>query len=259
MYQVSRLLSVSVLTAAMMLSSATFAQKALKIGVEGAYPPFSSMDKNGRIVGFDIDIAKALCDQMQRHCQLVKVDWDGMIPALKARKIDAIIASMLATGKRKKAIDFTAHYYNAPSRFIRKKGANVTYSKPGMQGKVIGVQVATAQEQNVRDVFAQVSDIKTYNTNNEALLDLQAGRVDAVIAGALVLEEFLSKPQGQGFEFFGPKLSDEKYYGKGVAIGIRKNSNKLKAAFNAAIKAIRSNGIYKTINDQYFSFDIYGE
>jgi len=256
MNKLNRLLLVPALVS---MLGVAFAEKALKIGVEGAYPPFNEIDKDGHLIGFDVDIAKALCVQMQRHCQLVQVDWDGLIPALKARKIDAISASMSATAERQKIIDFTDRIYKIPVRLVRRKGSNIVYGEQGMKGKVIGVQVSTTFAKHMTAAFSSVATIKTYSTTQEALLDLQAGRVDTVAAESLVLSDFLKKPQGQNFEFFGPKLIDEKYYGKGIAIGIRKNSAKLKTAFNKAIKAIRANGVYKTINDKYFSFDVYGE
>lgn len=236
------------------------AEKTLKIGTEGAYPPFNEVDSNGQLVGFDIDIAKALCEEMQRKCEFVQVDWDGLIPALKGRKIDAIIASMSATPERKKSIDFSDRYYRIPVKLVRKKGTDVEFTQESMKGKTIGVQVSTTFDKHMTDLFGDVATIKRYGSNDEALLDLIAGRVDAVAAESLVLQEgFLKKPKGADFEFFGPDLVDEKYYGEGIAIGIRQKQDKLKAAFNDAIKAIRENGKYKAINDKYFDIDVYGE
>lgn len=236
------------------------AEKALKIGVEGAYPPFSEVTKDGKLVGFDVDIAKAVCKQMQRECKLVQIDWDGLIPALKGRKIDAIIASMSATEERKKSIDFTNRYYRIPVKLVRRKGADVDFSEAAMKGKTIGVQTSTTFDKHMTDLFASVANIKRYTSNDEALLDLIAGRVDVVAAESLVLQEaFLKKEKGADFEFFGPDLVDEEYYGEGIAIGIRQKQDQLKAAFNKAIKDIRENGTYKTINDKYFDIDVYGE
>ncbi|MGY0400310.1 MAG: transporter substrate-binding domain-containing protein [Ostreibacterium sp.] len=241
-------------------TSFSFAEKPLKIGVEGAYPPFSKVTKTGEVVGFDIDIAKALCAQMKRKCEMVQIDWDGLIPALKGRKIDAIIASMTATPERAKSIDFTDRYYRIPVKTIRRKGSGIEFSKKSMKGKTIGVQVSTTFAKHMTDLFSDVATIKTYTSNDEALLDLQAGRVDVVAAESLVLQDgFLKKEVGKNFEFFGPDLVDEKYYGKGIAVGIRQHSDKLKTAFNNAIKAIRKNGKYKEVNDKYFDIDVYGK
>lgn len=241
------------------MSSVAMAEKTLKIGIEGAYPPFSQTTKEGEVIGFDIDIANALCEQMQRKCELINIDWDGLIPALKGRKIDAIIASMKATDERRKSIDFTDRYYREPGRVVRKKDSGVEFTKAGMKGKIIGVQTATTFEHNMKDLFGDVAEIKSYTNMNEVYLDLLAGRLDAASASTLVLQEAFLNKDGKDFEFFGPSLTDEKYHGVGTAIGIRKNSDKLKTAFNEAIIALRQNGKYKVINDKYFDFDIYGE
>ncbi len=256
MNKTTKLLLTGALLAATTFS---FADKALKIGIEGAYPPFSEVDKNGKLMGFDVDIANALCEEMKRDCTLVQIDWDGLIPALKSRKIDAIIASMSATPERKKSIDFTDRYYRIPVKLVRKKGSDVEFNEASMTGKTIGVQTSTTFDKHMTDLYGKVATIRRYTSNDEALLDLIAGRVDAVAAESLVLQEgFLKKEKGKDFEFFGPDLVDEKYYGQGIAVGIRQNQDKLKAAFNTAIKAIRENGKYNTINDKYFDIDVYG-
>lgn len=247
--------------AAAVFGVATVASAAdvLEIGVEGAYPPFSKVNDSGDVEGFDIDIANALCAELKRECKLVQVDWDGLIPSLMTRKIDAIIASMNATEERKKSVDFTDKYYQIPAKFVRKKGNNIELTKDGMKGKVVALQRATIFENYVKGEFPDV-EIKSYNTNDEALLDLKAGRADAVIAESLALVDGLLKAEGgDDYELFGPDLTDEKYFGTGAAIAIRKGDAELQKQFNAAIQAILSSGKYKEINDQYFDFDIYGK
>ncbi|PIE45056.1 MAG: nickel transporter [Gammaproteobacteria bacterium] len=257
MKKTTKILLAAALTTAVSFS---FAGKILKIGVEGAYPPFSEVNKDGEVVGFDVDIAKAVCAEMKRECKMVQIDWDGLIPALMGRKIDAIIASMSATEERQKSIDFTDRYYRIPVKLVREKGSNIEFSKESLKGKTIGVQVSTTFDKHMTDLFGDVANIKRYTSNDEALLDLQSGRVDVVAAESLVLQDgFLKKEKGKNFEFFGPDLVDEKYYGKGIAIGIRKNEEKLKTALNDAIKAILENGKYKEVNDKYFDINVYGE
>ena len=144
-----RLLSTLVVAAAVALSAASVDAKEWKkvrIGVEGAYPPFSYVDPDGKLAGFDIDIANALCKQMGAECTMVQQDWDGIIPALLARKYDAIIASMSITEERKKKVAFTDKYYNTPAKFARKRGSGVEISKAGLKGKTVAVQRATIHE-----------------------------------------------------------------------------------------------------------------
>lgn len=233
--------------------------KTLRIGVEGAYPPFSSVTADGRLVGFDIDIANALCDQMKVKCELVTQDWDGIIPALLARKYDAIIASMSITEERKKKVDFTDKYYQAPARFVHKKGSGIEITKEGLRGKTVGVQRATIHDRFVTEVYGDAVKVKRYGSQDDAYLDLTAGRVNLLLANTIAVDSgFLKTESGKDYEFVGPDFVDPAYFGIGAGIALRKGEGELRALFNAAIKAIRADGTYKMIQDKYFDFDIYG-
>jgi arginine/ornithine transport system substrate-binding protein len=230
----------------------------IRIGVEGAYPPFSVVAPDGSLKGFDIDIAKALCTQMQVECSLVQQDFDGMIPALQARKIDAIIASMSITDERRKSVGFSERYYNSPNRLIARKGANLALTPEGLKGKRIGVQRSTINDRYVTDKF-RTAKIVRYGKQDEAYLDLAAGRIDLIMVdGVAATYGLLKTPAGKDFEFTGPEYTDPKYFGYGAGVAVRKNDTELRDRFSAAIKAIRANGIYKKLQDQYFDFDIYG-
>jgi len=232
--------------------------KNIRIGVEGAYPPFSQTEADGSVTGFDIDIANALCEQMNAKCTLVKQDWDGIIPALMSRKFDAIIATMDITEARKKKVAFTDKYQHIPARFAALKGTEYQATDEFMKGKRIGVQRATSMDLYISDNFPSAK-IKRYGTFDEAYLDLKASRVDYVIAdSASISGGLLAKEGGDKFEFVGPKLTDPKWFGEGAGIAIRKRDKDLAEQFNAAIDAIRANGTYKKIQDKYFSFDVYG-
>lgn len=233
--------------------------KEVKIGVEGAYPPFSLVDKDGKLQGFDIDITYALCDAMKVKCTLVKQDFDGLIPSLLAKKIDAIIASMSITEERKQKVDFTHKYYNSPAKFVRKKGSGMEITKAGLKGKTVGVQQSTVHDTYLTDNYGDVVSIKRYGTLDDAYLDLAAGRLDLLLADSVAVKEgLLDKPAGKDFEFVGPDLTDPKWFGEGIGIAVRKQDTELREKFNKAIDAIRANGTYKKIQDKYFNFDIYG-
>lgn len=234
--------------------------KTIRIATEGAYPPFNSVDSNGELQGFDVDITKAICKQMGVECKMMIQDWDGLIPGLLAKKYDAIVASMSITEERKQKVDFTDKYYVSPARFVAKKGASIDVSKKGLKGKVVGVQRATIHENFVRDNFGDSVQIKSYATQDEANMDLTAGRVDLVIADATVLQGgFLDTEAGQGYAFIGPSFTDEKWFGEGIGIAVRKGNDDLKEMLNKAIKELRKNGVYQKINAKYFDFDLYGE
>ncbi len=232
----------------------------IRIGVEGAYPPFSAVTTTGDLIGFDIDIANALCDEIGAECTLVQQDWDGIIPALLARKYDAIIASMSITEERKKKVAFTDKYYSTPAKFAQRKGAGIEISKEGLAGKTVGVQRATIHDNFVTGEFGESVDIKRYGTQDEAYLDANSGRVDLLLADSVAMAEgFLNTEHGQDWEFVGPGYSNPEYFGDGAGIAIRKGDEDLVEAFNKAIAAIRANGKYEEINAKYFEFDVYGE
>lgn len=233
--------------------------KKVRIGVEGAYPPFSEVGPDGKLKGFDIDIALALCAQIKAECTLVQQEWDGMIPALQSRKFDAIIASMAITEERKKVVNFTDKYMNTPAKLVAKADVKFEPTPAGLKGKRIGVQRSTIHDRFVTETFKD-SEIVRYAKQDEAYLDLAAGRVDVLMADSVAVDGgFLKKPQGKGFAFFGPSFNDPKYFGYGAGIAVRKADTELQAKFNAAIPAIRANGSYKKIQDKYFDFDVYSE
>ncbi len=234
--------------------------KKIRVGVEGAYPPFSYVTPEGELAGFDIDIAKALVAAMGKDIVLVPQDWDGIIPALLARKYDAIIASMSITEERKKKVAFSNKYYNTPAKFVCKKWAMSEFSRNNIKGKKIGVQRATIHDRYLTDNYGKDVDIKRYATQDEAYLDLVAGRVDMLLADSVAISDgFLKKPEGQDYQFIGPDLNDPKWFGEGTGIAIRKEDQDLVEMFNKAIEQIRADGTYKKIQDKYFDFNVYGE
>lgn len=234
-------------------------EKAVRIGTEGAYPPFNSIDPSGKLVGFDIDIANALCEAAHFKCEFVVQDWDGMIPGLLAKKYDAIIASMSITEERKKKVDFTGKYYNTPAKFVARKGAGFTITPEGLKGKSVSVQRATTHENFLRDNFPGM-DIRVYATQDEANADLVSGRVDLVHADSVaLLDGFLNTDAGKDFEYVGPDYNIPQWHGEGAGIAIRKGEDDLREAFNKAIAQIRADGTYKAINAKYFDFDVYGD
>ncbi len=267
------------LTAAVALGLATAPASAetVRIGTEGAYPPFNFMDENGQLQGFDVDIAQALCEAAEFECEFIIQDWDGIIPGLLAEKYDAIVASMSITEERKQVVDFTNKYYQTPAKFVQRKGAGhviaegvsadetignvdeITFDTDGLDGVVVGVQSATIHEAFLQDNFGDLVEIRSYGSQEEANLDMAAGRVDLLLADSIVLDEsFLQTDDGADYEFVGPGFTDARWFGTGVGVAIRQEDDALREAFNAAIEKIRADGTYQQIADQYFDFDVYG-
>ncbi|MBO6726439.1 MAG: ABC transporter substrate-binding protein [Rhizobiaceae bacterium] len=230
----------------------------LKIGTEGAYPPFNNLEADGTLVGFDIDIAKALCEEMKADCEFVTQDWDGIIPALQAGKFDAIIASMSITEERMEKVDFTNKYYNTPPALAAPKDTDITgVTKEDLAGKVVGAQGSTTHSNYAEATYTD-SEVKLYPTADEYKLDVDSGRVDAVVDDVIVLGDWLATEDGSCCKIVGTITPVVEIHGPGAGIAIRKGEDELREKFNAAIDAIRANGKYKEINDKYFDFDAYG-
>jgi len=249
------------LTLALSMSTTHAADQPLKIGIEAAYPPFASKTPNGEITGFDYDIGNALCAEMQVKCQWVEQEYDGLIPALKVKKVDAILSSMSITEERKKSVDFTDKYYQSPARLAMKSGTQIGDDLSGLNGKRIGVQRSSIHDRFATEVLApKGAEIVRYSSQNEIYLDMNSGRLDGTVADQIILSEsFLKLPTGQGFAFAGPQLTDPKYFGDGIGIALRKGDAAHVQGFNDAIKALRAKGIYQAINAKYFDFDVYGK
>jgi len=232
----------------------------IRIGTEGAYPPFNYVDKNGELQGFDVDIAKALCKAAGVECTFVMQDWDGMIPGLLAKKFDAIIASMSITEERLQKVDFTNKYYLTPAKFACKKGAGFEITPEGLKGKTVGVQRGTIHDNFVRDKFGKAMDIKSYATLDEANMDLVSGRIDLIFADSVAISDgLLNTEKGKDFEFVGPGFTDKKWFGEGIGIAVRKGDKELVDLLNKAIVTIRANGEYQKVNAKHFAFDVYGD
>lgn len=231
---------------------------ALRVGVEGAYPPFSWKEADGTLKGFDIDMAMEVCKRLNRECVLVEQEWDGMIPALLARKFDTIIASMSITEERKKKIDFTVKYYNTPAKLVAKKDAGFAGTAAGLNGKRLGVQRATTHQCSAEKLYPG-AELVLYGTQEEVWQDLAAGRLDAQLSDSLqAYEGFLALDAGKGFDFLGDALDDIECQGVGAGFAVRKEDSALRDALSQVILDIRADGAYKAMNDKYFAVDIYG-
>lgn len=250
-------LALSAAVLAFGVGSAAAADK-LIIGTEGAYPPFNNVTADGKVEGFDVDIANALCAEMKVECTIVTQDWDGIIPALEAKKFDAIIASMSITEERKKKVDFTHKYYNTPPAIAVAKDSTIADISPAaLAGKTIGAQGSTIH-QNYAEATYKDSTVKSYPTAEEYKLDLANGRIDAATDDIMVLKGWLASPDGACCKILGTITPDPKIHGEGAGIAVRKGDTELRDKLNAAIDAIRANGKYKEIQDKYFDFDVYG-
>jgi arginine/ornithine transport system substrate-binding protein len=232
----------------------------LLVAIEGEYPPFNLTDKKGRLAGFDVDIANALCEVIGASCKLVKQQWDRMIPDLAAGKYDMVVSSMSITSARRKQIDFTRPYYQTPAKFVAKKGAGIEISPDGLKGRRLGVQRATSHERYLASLYGNSAVLVRYDTLPKAQADMVAGKVDLVFADAMALSEgFLKTEAGEDSEFVGPDFRDARWLGQGIGIGVRKGRADLVGQLNEALEAIKADGTYGRIEQAYFGFAIGGQ
>jgi len=249
------LFSVAALTAG---TVAADAQEKLRLGTEGAYPPFNYFDTAGNVVGFDVEIGQALCEKMKVECEVVAQDWDGIIPGLLAKKYDFIIASMFITDERKKQVSFTDPYYVAAMTHVAPKGSDIAeFTDEAMEGKYIGALSGSTQAEYIQEVYPS-AEIQLYPTQDEVNLDLASGRLDLQVSDMLPMLDWVNKTDdGACCELVGEPITDPKWVGDGVGIAVRQEDNDLREAMNAALKEIRADGTYKKINDKYFSVDVF--
>ena len=235
--------------------------KKIRIGVEGNYPPFSKMTPDGKFEGFDIDVAMAICKEIKADCELINQEWDGMMPALNAKKFDMIVASMSITEERKKVADFSNSYYDIPSTFIGKAGSYKDVSPAALKGKTIIATRNTPRAKYLSDTYKD-STILLVAKEAEVTMELAAGRGDIGFGSSLAsTDAFLKSPAGTNYSRVGQPITlGGAKDGGGVGIAMRKGEDTLKTKINAGLKTISTNGVYKAINEKHFpGINIRGE
>ena len=257
MHKRSFLAAIGGLALAGIVTTSAFAQaEKLRVGVEGNYPPFSAIAPDGKLMGFDIDIANAVCAQMKAECSFVQQEFDGIIPALNAKKFDLIVASMTITDARKKSVDFSDPYYDVPSRFIAKQGIFADASPAALKGKKIVVLRNSPRATYLAETYKD-SEVVLAGKETEVYMELAVGRADVAFGSSVVSgDAFLKKPEGKGYAQLGPSVRIGG--GSGVGIAVRKGDDALREKINEALKTIKANGTYKALADKYFDFDISG-
>jgi arginine/ornithine transport system substrate-binding protein len=231
----------------------------LRVAVDPTYEPFTYKTASGELTGFDVDIARAVCEQIRRKCVFVEQVWDSMIPGLQAKKYDVIVSSMSMTDERRRVVDFSDRYYKTPSAIVVRK--TVKYDGPAsLKGMRIGVLKGSTQEKWATGELKPAGvAIVPYESQDQVYLDIKSGRLDGTVADKVEVHGgFLRKPEGKDYGYAGPDQYDVKYYGDGIGIALRKGQGELKQQVNDAIRTIRSNGSYARIARKYFDFDPYG-
>lgn len=250
---------------ALLAGAATSAQAEgqLKVGTEGAYPPWSMADANGNVTGFDADVANMLCTKLEMECVFVVQAFDGLIPALKASQFDIIVSGMSITADRKKEINFSIGYGELANKVVVPKGSDmlaiteIPALLTALEGHSVGVQSGTTHAHFMEKLVPNAT-LKSYGSLDEMQLDLASGRVDAGFADVSALQDFLAKPEGAGFEFvpvdirgtFDPTL------GEGVGVGIRHEDAELKAKIDKALCELIADGSMTASSMKWFKLDL---
>lgn len=237
----------------------TASAEQVKIGIAAEpYPPFASLDASGTWVGWEVEVINAVCAAAKLDCVITPVAWDGIIPSLTGQQIDAIMASMSITEERLKTIDFSNAYYNTPAVIVADKSMDIQPTPESLAGKIIGIQASTIHQTYAQEYFKD-SELRVYQTQDEANQDLFAGRIDATQADSIAMADFVASDAGACCEIKGPVANDESILGKGVGAGIRKGDDALREAINAGIAAILADGTHAEITARYFNTSIYSE
>lgn len=241
-------------------SGAALAQDrlAVRIAVEGNFPPFNYVDANKTLQGFDVDIAKALCSIANLECTYMIQKWEDMIPNLLDKHYDAIVSSMSMSAERREKVAFTNKYYDSPSIFIVRKGSAIVDPTPEtLRGLKLGVALATAQAAFADKFYKATAIISTFPTSPDLYNGLANGSVDVIMEDKLAVYDWLVNTKaGQCCEFRGPDVTDVTFFGEGSGIALRPSDTALRDRFNAALETIKGNGTYDTINAKYFPFSI---
>jgi len=255
----------------------------IKIGTEGAYPPWNSKDASGNLIGFEVELAQELCIIMKYECTIVEQDWDGMIPALVMRKFDAIMAGMSITAERQKTITFSQGYADEVASLAVMKGSSlegmdtpegINLSLGGsdvkkalktltgaLAGKTVCTQTGTIHQNFLESGDVGSVNVRTYKTQDEVNLDLTSGRCDVALAAAVAFTDYAEK-SGKSVVLVGPTFSGGAF-GNGVGVGIRQASDsaigkrdaKILKDFNKAINKARKQGIISKLAIKHFGFD----
>lgn len=229
------------------ISLGASAAQTIRFATEASYPPFEFVDADNKIQGFDVDLANALCREMDAECTFTNQAFDSLIPSLKFRRFDAVMAGMDITPEREKQVLFTHPYYDNSALFVVQK--DKVASIDALKGKRVGVQNGTTHQKYLSDKMADIN-LVPYDSYQNAILDLKNGRIDAVFGDTAVVNEWLK--QNPNLTPLGEKVTDKAYFGTGLGIAVRQGNTELQGKFNAALDKVKADGTYKTIYSKWF-------
>ena len=253
-----RLIIFTLLTS--VVTSSAYAQRVLRVGTAADIPPFSYLNEKNELAGFDFDIGNAICEQIEVKCEWTDHNFEDLIPALQAGKLDMVVASMTITDERKNLVSFTDKYYSDAMRLIVPADLNVSDDLKELEGKKIGVLSGTNVDAYSHAVLVdQGVRVIRYDRQLAIYEDLLTNKIQGAFDNGIAAEmAFLAKPYGEDYKFTENVYDDPQYFGLGIGIAVKRGNSALVNQLNTAIKTIRENGKYQEIQGKYFTNDIYG-
>ncbi len=236
---------------ALAMMTGTAQAQDLRIAFDVPYEPFEYRDDNGELTGFEVELATAMCEELQANCEFVIQAWDGMIPGLLARKFDLIMSSMSITPERAERVLFSEPYYITPGGWFGPESFNTDVTDmDAMKDKTVGVQRGTTMDTYVTENMGGVVNIKRYTTAEDMVLDLEGQRLDVVFVDYPVGEQTVLNKEGY------KEVGEPVKLGEGVGVAMRKRDADLADEVNAALRTLKEDGTYDTIMKKYFNYDI---
>lgn len=222
--------------------------KDVTFGMEATYAPFEFFNDKNELVGFDIDIANQICHDIEVTCKFTNQSFDSLIPSLKTRRIDAVISGMDITPERSEQVDFSQSYYDNSAQFIITKAKFTQVGQ--LDNKRVGIQNGTTHQKYLLDTHPKMETV-SYDSYQNAVLDLKSGRIDAIFSDSAVADEWLEKETS--LAALGDKVVDPNYFGTGLGIAVRKGNSELLQQVNQSLEKMKADGRYDKIYAHWFT------
>ena len=227
--------------------------KQLRFVTEDDYPPFNFALPDGELTGFNVELARAICEELEIACTIQRRKWDLLIPALNDNSADAIVASLASTPENREQVDFTDPYYLTPGRFVALKSAVLPEATPeALSDRKVAVVAGTTHEAYLKTFFPN-TEIVPFETVEAARAALKTGRVNALFGDAISLAFWLNGAEADGCCIFksGPYV-DSRFFGEGVGVAVKKGANPLRRALDYALARLARKGVYSELYLKYF-------
>ena len=220
------------------------------------YPPFNYYDEEGALTGFNVDLARAVCDELVVECDVVPLDWAELVPTLKREEADAVIASIRPNKQTLKELDFTEAYYHTPARFIMRKGEFEEVTQEALEDAKIGVVANSAHQAFLADFFSE-SEIVPFDRAGKAMEALKAGEVDLMFGDGISQMFWVNGTSSQNCcAFIGGPFTESRYFGEGIGIAVLRGNRKMRQVLDYGLARVRASGRYEELLLRYFPFSV---